>query len=47
MVGKGGLEPPRLAARGPKPRPSANSGTPPNLVTKANQRQKGLDKVRI
>ncbi len=30
LVGKGGLEPPRLAAHGPKPCPSASSGTPPN-----------------
>jgi transcriptional regulator with XRE-family HTH domain len=29
MVGKGGLEPPRLAAHDPKSCPSASSGTPP------------------
>jgi hypothetical protein len=30
-VGKGGFEPPRLAARDPKSRSSANSDTPPHL----------------
>ena len=30
-VGKGGLEPPRLAAHGPKPCSSANSDTPPSV----------------
>ena len=29
MVGKGGLEPPRIAALDPKSSPSASSGTPP------------------
>ena len=29
LVGKGGLEPPRLAAHDPKSCPSASSGTPP------------------
>ena len=29
LVGKGGLEPPRLSAPDPKSGPSANSGTPP------------------
>ena len=29
MVGKGGVEPPRIAALDPKSSPSASSGTPP------------------
>jgi hypothetical protein len=30
VVGKGGLEPPRIAALDPKSSPSANSSTPPD-----------------
>ena len=46
-MGKGGLEPPRLAAHDPKSCPSANSGTPPDtkslkLLIKSQQRQKDL-----
>ena len=33
MVGKGGLEPPRIAAPDPKSGPSANSGTSPGCQT--------------
>ncbi len=36
MVGKGGLEPPRLAAPDPKSGPSTNSGTPPNVYQLLN-----------
>ena len=47
MVGKGGLEPPRLAARGPKPRLSASSSTSPDtkslkMVTKSNRISKDM-----
>ena len=32
QVGKGGLEPPRIAAPDPKSGPSASSGTPPAFI---------------
>jgi site-specific DNA recombinase len=32
QVGKGGLEPPRIAALDPKSSPSASSGTPPRFI---------------
>ena len=32
LVGKGGLEPPRIAALDPKSSPSASSGTPPTVL---------------
>ena len=34
MVGKGGLEPPRLSTPDPKSGPSANSGTPPDVKSR-------------
>ena len=42
QVGKGGLEPPRLATPDPKSGPSANSGTPPGGRQQMLARNRGL-----